>query len=95
MSSVTDASVPALPPGVRLKEDTARGEWMLLAPERAMKLDPIAVAILSEVDGARTVSDIVAVLAEKYNAPPDQIGRDVAAFLDGLLEKRMLDLSGP
>ena len=80
------------PRGVRLREDAARSEWVLLAPERAMKLDPIAAAILQEVDGEKDLAGIVATLVEKYNAPADQIGKDVKAFLSGLLEKRMLEL---
>ena len=45
------AAIPALPRGVRLHHDRVRGGWVLLAPERAVTLDTIAHAILSEVDG--------------------------------------------
>jgi len=95
MTDLADTVIPTLPRGVRLREDAARGEWVLLAPERAMKLDPIAVAVLQEVDGERNLAAIAAALAEKYNAPADQVGKDVKAFLSGLLEKRMLELKAP
>ena len=95
MTGLTNTAIPVLPRGVRLREDAARGEWVLLAPERAMKLDPIAVAVLQEVDGERDIAGIAATLAEKYNAPADQVTKDVTAFLAGLLEKRMLELKTP
>ncbi|MGF1561781.1 MAG: pyrroloquinoline quinone biosynthesis peptide chaperone PqqD [Geminicoccaceae bacterium] len=89
---LTDRVVPKLPRGVRLKEDKARGVWTLLAPERTLQLDPIGVAILNEVDGMRDLGAIVALLAERYNAPAEVIARDVRAFLRDLGDRRMLDL---
>ena len=46
-------SRPRLPRGVRLRHDEARGEWMLLAPERVLKADAIAVEILKRCTGER------------------------------------------
>ncbi len=95
MTELADTAVPVLPRGVRLREDPAREEWVLLAPERAMKLDPIAVAVLQEVDGERDLAGIAAALAQKYNAPAEQVAKDVKVFLSGLVEKRMLELKQP
>jgi pyrroloquinoline quinone biosynthesis protein D len=90
---VADQAVPAMAPGVRLRFDKVRESWILLAPERAMKLDQIAAAILERVDGERSLEAIVADLAATYSAPPEQIAGDVRRFVAGLLEKRMLELA--
>ncbi|AWI86420.1 pyrroloquinoline quinone biosynthesis peptide chaperone PqqD (plasmid) [Alloyangia pacifica] len=87
------AAIPALPRGVRLHHDRVRGGWVLLAPERAVTLDPIAHAILSEVDGTRSLAEITGILAARYAAPPEQIAADAAGFLQALHARRFLDLS--
>lgn len=84
--------VPALPRGVRLHFDKVRDAWVLLAPERAVTLDPIGHAILSEVDGQRSFGEIIDGLAAKYNAPADQIQKDSAGFLDALCNRRFVDV---
>ena len=70
---IQGADIPVMPRGVRLHRDTVRDRWVLLAPERAVTLDDIGHAILSEVDGTRSFEDIVATLAAKYAAPAEQI----------------------
>lgn len=92
MNAMTDTTTPFLPRGVRTKFDSVRDMWVLLAPERAVKLDPIGTAILAEVDGRRSLSEIAGTLAAKYNAPVDQIKKDAGTFLMSLVERRMVDL---
>lgn len=75
---------PFLPRGVRLARDHVRGQTVLLAPEKAVALDGIGVAILSRVNGDSTLDDIVTDLAATYSAPRDQIETDVQRFLQGL-----------
>ncbi|MDX5351482.1 MAG: pyrroloquinoline quinone biosynthesis peptide chaperone PqqD [Paracoccaceae bacterium] len=82
--------IPYLPRGVRLAEDRVRGIRVLQAPERAMQLDAIGEAILSELDGARSLSRIAADLAARYSAPEAQITADMRDFLTGLIERRMV-----
>ncbi|MEI4263391.1 pyrroloquinoline quinone biosynthesis peptide chaperone PqqD [Roseovarius sp. D0-M9] len=89
---IAPQDIPYLPRGVRLSDDRVRGIRVLQAPERAMQLDSVGDAILSEVDGARSMSAITAVLAARYNAPEDQIAGDVRDFLTGLIERRMVFL---
>jgi pyrroloquinoline quinone biosynthesis protein D len=81
-----------MPRGVRLHEDRVRKRWVLLAPERAIDLDPIGHAILLEIDGARSIAAIVQTLAEKYAAPADQINGDVIDFVAGLCDRRILEV---
>lgn len=89
---MTDADRPVLPRGVRLHHDRVRGTWVLLAPERAVRLDEAGHAILSEVDGERSVAQIAAALAEKFAAPVAEILGDTREFLGGLWERRLVDL---
>ena len=74
---------PRLPRGVRLKRDEARGRWTLLAPERIFEIDDTAATVLELCDGERDLAGIVAVLAERYTAPPAVIEKDVVAMLEG------------
>ena len=86
-----DTARPALLSGVRVKHDRVRGTWVLLAPERALKLDPVGHAILSEVDGERPFAEIVETLAARYDAPRARIAGDARAYLVSLIERRMAE----
>ena len=80
-----------MPRGVRLHHDRVRGLPVLLGPERALMLDGIGHAILSELDGGPRLSALIDRLAERYAAPRDEIAGDVRAFLDDLQGQRLLD----
>lgn len=82
--------IPYLPRGVRLVDDRVRGIRVLQAPERAMQLDAIGDAILSELDGNRSMAAIIRDLAARYGAPEDQVAGDLRDFLTGLIERRMV-----
>lgn len=90
MEALGDECLPYLPRGVRLHDDKLRGIRVLLAPERAIQLDAIGDAILSELDGKRRLGEIIDHLAAAYQAPRDQIATDVREFLGGLVERRMV-----
>ena len=83
---------PRLPRGVRLTNSEAQGGWVLLAPERIFKADPIAAEILKRCTGEATFNAIVDDLAKTFNAPRDRIHADVSKLLTGLAEKRLLEL---
>ncbi len=85
-------AVPYLPRGVRLHDDRVRGIKVLLAPERALKLDATGAAILGELDGATTFGTLVETLAARYDAPPDRIAEDAARFLSGLIDRRLVEV---
>lgn len=89
--ALPDSARPALLRGVRVHDDKVRGRPVLLAPERALMLDQIGVAILAEVDGERSFGEIADVLAEKYAAPREQIATDARAFLVSLIDRRMAE----
>lgn len=90
--TVTDDTVPRLPRGVRLQQDTASGTWVLLAPERILKLDEIAHAILARVDGETRFRAIVDDLAAAYEAEPARVEADARELLLAIAERRLLEL---
>jgi pyrroloquinoline quinone biosynthesis protein D len=89
---IPDDARPRLPRGVRLREDKVRERWVLLAPERIVKVNPIAVEILKLCDGSRSLAEIVAGLAGRFNADPARVGADVRTLIASLAEKRMAEL---
>ncbi|QDL92345.1 pyrroloquinoline quinone biosynthesis peptide chaperone PqqD [Paroceanicella profunda] len=86
-----DHACPRLLRGVRVKHDSVRGMDVLLAPERALKLDAVGAAILAELDGTSSFAEIVTRLAARYNAPAEQIAGDARSFLVSLIERRMAE----
>jgi coenzyme PQQ biosynthesis protein PqqD len=85
-------SRPRLAPGVRMKYDEARECWVVLAPERVLMPDEIALEVLQRLDGKKTVDALVGELAIAYDADRGEILADVTELLNGLLEKRVLAL---
>ncbi|MEM7711864.1 MAG: pyrroloquinoline quinone biosynthesis peptide chaperone PqqD [Pseudomonadota bacterium] len=75
-----------------MHHDRVRDRWVLLAPERTISLDPVAHAVLGEVDGTSSFGDIVSRLAARYEAPEAQIAEDAGEYIGGLVDRRILDL---
>lgn len=90
---MTAAAVPSLPRGVRMHHDRVRNTQVLLGPERALMLDEIGAAVLSAIDGERSVADISGMLAARYIAPVEAVQEDVAEFLADLAAKRLVDMT--
>ena len=93
MTAVMESgSRPRLPRGVRLRHDAVRDEWTLLAPERVLKPDAVAVEILKRCTGEATLDEIVDDLARTFTAERARIDADVRALLAELAAKRVVDL---
>ena len=88
--NVSEASRPVLPRHAKLKFDETRKVWVILAPERVLAPDEIAVEVLQLCDGVRSVAQMVDQLAEKYAAPREAIAADVVAMLQDLADKGFL-----
>jgi pyrroloquinoline quinone biosynthesis protein D len=84
---------PKLPRGVRLTHNEAQGGWVLLAPERVFKAEGPAHEIIKRCTGDATVNDIVDDLAKTFNAPRERIMTDVSAMLNGLIDKRLMEIA--
>ena len=88
--SVSETSRPLLPRHAKLKFDEVRKLWVVLAPERVLAPDEIAVEILQLCDGKRSVAEMIDLLAIKYTADRAAIGADVIAMLQDLADKGFL-----
>ena len=88
--SVNEASRPVLPRHAKLRYDETRKVWVILAPERVLAPDEIAVEVLQLCNGERNVADVADQLAEKYAAPRESILTDVIAMLQDLADKGFL-----
>ena len=88
--SVNESSRPKLPRHAKLKFDETRQVWVILAPERVLAPDDIAVEVLRLCDGIRNVGAIVDELAAKYAADRTEISGDVVAMLQDLADKGFL-----
>ena len=71
----------------RLGFDSVRQRPVLLYPEGAVLLNDTGAAILELVDGRRTVSEIAAILGERYQT---DVTADVTEYLAGLAEKELI-----
>ena len=88
--TVSEASRPILPRHAKLKFDQTRQVWVLLAPERVLAPDEIAVEVLRLCDGVHNVEQMVDHLAAKYTAERGAISADVVAMLQDLADKGFL-----
>ena len=89
---VDGKSTPGLPRHVRLQEDRQRRGWVILAPERVLMPDEVALEIIQRCDGETTVDAICGALAAEFSAPRDKIRRDVIGVLQDLADKGFLTL---
>lgn len=87
---ITEASIPRLARGIRLREDTARGRTVVLAPERLFVPDETALAVLTLLDGSRSAGAVIDLLVAQYDAPRAEIAADVLAMLEELAEKGVI-----
>jgi pyrroloquinoline quinone biosynthesis protein D len=88
---VTGTDRPRLARHVRLTFSPARQQHVLQQPEAVLTLNGSGAAIVELCDGRHTVPEIVASLGARYRAVPEQ---DVRRFLDRLVARRYLELSG-
>ena len=75
----------AIAPGFRLQWEEAQGAHVLLYPEGMVRLSGSAGAILSRCDGERSLTGVVASLAEAF--PGADLEGDVVEFLEIALGK--------
>ncbi len=87
---INDETIPKFPKHVKFKYNEPRKEWVILAPEKLVKPDKIAVEILKLVNGERSVKNIVQELSKIFKAPENVILEDVKIMLQQLSEKGFL-----
>lgn len=91
MTDAGQARVPRFVRGARLRFDRVRQAWVILAPERLFLPDEQAVEVLRLVDGMRTFEAIVDDLCSRFAAPREVVTADVAAMLDDLAARGVLE----
>ena len=79
---------PRLADGARLQYDDVRAEHLLLIPEGAVRLNATAAAVLELCDGLRSVEDIAATLAARYDGA--EVGDDVRELLERMAERGLV-----
>ena len=84
------ATQPMLPRYVRLHHDAGRGRWVLLAPERIIEPNEIALDVLRLCDGARDLTAIAEELAGAYDAAPTEILADILELLQDLADRGLI-----
>ncbi len=87
MVPLTTESVPTLWRLARIEYDAVRGRPVLLYPEGAVLLNDTGKAVLELVDGRRTVGEIAAILADRYQT---DVTADVAEYLTHLAERELI-----
>ena len=85
--ALTADSVPKLWRMARLQFDAVRQRPVLLYPEGAVLLNDTGAAILELCDGSNTVSQIVKILSERYQA---DVTTDVAEYLTLMAERELI-----
>jgi pyrroloquinoline quinone biosynthesis protein D len=84
---VTPDSIPRLWRLARLDFDPVRQRRVLLYPEGAVLLNDTGAAILELCNGSRTLGDIVAILAERYDA---DVSADVTEYLTIMADRELI-----
>ena len=92
---ITASSIPCFPRGTRFRFDATRKAWVILAPERLMMPDEIAVEVLKLVDGIRSVETISGQLATQFGAPQHEVLTDIMGMLQELADDTVLSDTGP
>lgn len=63
-----------------------------LATGRYFGLDPVGTRMWSALEEAGTIEGAVATLAEEYDVGEDRLRRDLLELVEGLAERRLVDL---
>src|SRR5258708_8932912 len=79
--NVSEASRPVLPRHARLKFDETRQVWVILAPERVLAPDEIALEVLKLCDAVPSVGQMVDDLPAKYSTAPPATPAAATAIL--------------
>lgn len=81
MTAAILSHVPAIRRGFRLQFEPAQGCHVLLYPEGMIKLNDSAGEILQQVDGRRSVAEIIDSLHQRFPDVPG-IDEDILAFIE-------------
>jgi pyrroloquinoline quinone biosynthesis protein D len=93
---ITAQTRPRLAPQVQLRFDRHAQQYMLLYPERGLTLNASAAEIAQLCTGENTLAEIVTKLTEAHaGAAPEQLARDVQAFVEALAARALIRFEAP
>ena len=81
MTTLTSHHVPMIRRGFRLQFEPVQGCHVLLYPKGMIKLNDSAGEILQQVDGKRSVAEIIDNLHQRFPDVPG-IDEDILAFIE-------------
>ena len=87
--SVQQTDVYAIALHHRFQWEEAQNCYVILFPEGMVKLNGGAGEVLNQIDGQRTVADIVTILKAKFPDVPDLV-KDIIGMIELALEKAWL-----
>ncbi|MEM6161497.1 pyrroloquinoline quinone biosynthesis peptide chaperone PqqD [Erwinia sp. P6884] len=91
---MNDAQIPAFRRGYRLQWEQAQDCHVILYPEGMAKLNESATAILQQVEGTRSVAEIIAGLNAQF-PEAGGVDEDVKAFLVQACEQKWIIFREP
>ena len=87
--SVQQTDIYAIALHHRFQWEEAQNCYVILFPEGMVKLNGGAGEVLNQIDGQRTVADIVTILKAKFSDVPD-LESDIIGMIELALEKAWL-----
>ena len=87
--SVQQTDIYAIALHHRFQWEEAQNCYVILFPEGMVKLNGGAGEVLNQIDGQRTVADIVTILKAKFSDVPD-LENDITGMIELALEKAWL-----
>jgi len=85
--------MPKANPAIGLREDFE--DWAVLFDPNttdAIGINPVGVVVWRKLDGASTLSDLVAAVHATFDDVPDSVADEVSAFVDNLTKKGFASL---
>ncbi|UOM35127.1 PqqD family protein [Acuticoccus sp. I52.16.1] len=87
MTPLSPSDTLVRPTWARLKRCDVRGVWVLLVPEQVLYPCPTTVEVLERLATPTRFGDVLAALAQEYDAPIDVIEEDLGPLVSGLVEQ--------
>ncbi len=87
---IDERTQPRFAPHVRLRFDNRRDQWVVLAPERLLMPDEIAVEVLHRCDGRTSIATMIDTFVATFDADREEIRADVLALVQELVDKGVL-----
>lgn len=91
-NAIQTSQIPTLNSIYRMQWEDSQESWVLLYPEGMVQLNGSAGEIMAQVDGQRTVADIIAVLEGKFPEAGD-LSADIIEFIGVAHEHDWIEFS--